>query len=157
MKNILVPLDGSPLSEAVLPHVEEIASGLSSGIHLLRIVSSARQLASQSFSGPGGMDALTTPDLEAFEESVRLQSREAGDYLESQAEKLKASGFDVDWSVREGTAADEILQHIQEHQFDLVAISTRGRSGLGRMVLGSVFDKVMRESGIPALVIKPAE
>ena len=157
MKSILVPLDGSPLSEAVLLHVKEMASGLSAGIHLLRVVSAAQQLASQSFSGPGGMDAITAPDMEAFEESVRLQRREAGDYLESQSEKLKASGFDVAWSVREGTTADEILRHIQENQFDLIAISTHGRSGLGRMVLGSVFDKVMRESGIPVLVIKPTE
>ena len=139
MKSILVPLDGSSLSEAVLPHAKEMASGLSAGIHLLRVVT------------------ITAPDKEAFEESLRLQSREAGDYLESQAEKLEASGFDVDWSVREGIAADEILQHIEENRFDLVAISTRGRSGLGRMVLGSVFDKVMRESGIPVLVINPAE
>ncbi len=157
MKSILVPLDGSPLSEAVLPHVREIASGLSASIHLLRVVSSARQLASQSFSGPGGMDAITAPDMEAFEESVQLQHREAGDYLKSQAEELKASGLDVDWSVREGITADEILRHLQENQFDLVAISTHGRSGLGRMVLGSVFDKVMRGSGIPVLVIKPTE
>lgn len=139
MKSILVPLDGFPLSEAVLPHAKEMALGLSADIHLLRVVS------------------VTAPDREAFEEAVRLQSREAGDYLESQAEKLKASGLDVDWSVREGNAADEILQHIEENQFDLVAISTHGRSGLGRMVLGSVFDKVMREAGIPVLVIKPIE
>ena len=139
MKSILVPLDGSPLSEAVLPHVKEMASGLPASIHLLTVVS------------------VTAPDREAYEESVQLQSREAGDYLESQAEKLEASGFDVDWSVREGVAADEILRHIEENQFDLVAISTHGRSGLGRMVLGSVFDKVMREAGIPVLVIKPTE
>ena len=139
MKNILVPLDGSPLSEAVLPHVKEMASGLPASIHLLTVVS------------------ITAPDREAFEESLLLQSREAGDYLEGQAEKLMASGLDANWSVREGNAADEILQHIQENQFDLVAISTHGRSGLGRVVLGSVFDKVMRECGIPLLVIKPTE
>ena len=139
MKSILVPLDGSLLSEAVLPHVKEMASGLPASIHLLTVIS------------------ITAPDREAYEESVQLQSREAGDYLESQAEELKASGLYADWSVREGIAADEILQHIEENQFDLVAISTHGRSGLGRMVLGSVFDKVMRESGIPVLVINPAE
>lgn len=156
MQRILVPLDGSPLAEAVLPHAKELASRLSATIYLVRVVPMARQLAAASFAGSGGIEGVSALDIKAIDEAVALQMRDARTYLEEQAGKLRAEGLKVEWEVRQGTAAEEIVQCAQASNIDLIAISSHGRSGLGRLVFGSVCDRVMRVAGIPLLVIKPS-
>ena len=155
MRRILVPLDGSDLAEAALPHAKELASRLSSSIHLLRVVPLARQLAVSSFAGSGGIDGMPGLDVKAIDEAVEARLEEAMVYIEEQGKKLRQEGVSVEWEVRQGTAAEEILECAKNNDIDLIAISTHGRSGLGRLVFGSVFDSVMRGAGIPVMVIKP--
>ena len=155
MRRILVPLDGSELSEAALPHAKELASRLSSSIHLVRVVPLARQLAASSFAGSGGIDGMPGLDVKAIDEAVEARLQEAIVYIEEQGKKLQQEGISVEWEVRQGAAAEEILESVQNNDIDLIAISTHGRSGLGRLVFGSVFDSVMRDAGIPVMVIKP--
>ncbi|MFC1935507.1 universal stress protein [Chloroflexota bacterium] len=156
MQRILVPLDGSQLAEAILPYAKELALRLSATIYLMRVVPLARQLAAASFAGSGGIDGMSALDTKAIDEAVALQVQEARTYLEEQAQKLQAEGLKVEWNVRQGTAAEEIIQYAQASNIDLIAISSHGRSGLGRLVFGSVCDRVMRDAGIPVLVIKPS-
>jgi len=155
MQRILVPLDGSHLAEAVLPYAKELSSLLSGTMFLVRVVPLARQLAAASFAGSGGIDGMSALDTKAIDEAVALQMQEGRAYLEEQAAKLQAEGLTVEWEVRQGTDAEEIIQFAQTRNIDLIAISTHGRSGLGRLVFGSVCDRVMREAGIPVLVVKP--
>ena len=157
MRRIQVPLDGSDLAEAALPYAKDLASRLSGSIHLVRVVPLARQLAASSFAGSGGIDGMSALDVKAIDEAVELQMQEARSYLEKLGRNLKKKGLKVDWEVRQGNAADEILQCVQEHGIELIAISTHGRSGLGRLVFGSVCDRVVRDAGIPVLVIKPSQ
>ena len=155
MRRILVPLDGSVLAEAVLPHAKELAFRLSSSIHLLRVVPLARQLAASSFAGSGGIDGMPGLDVKAIDEAVEARLEEATVYIEEQGKKLRQEGVSVEWEIRQGTATEEILECAKNNDIELIAISTHGRSGLGRLVFGSVFDSVMRGAGIPVMVIKP--
>ena len=149
------PLDGSDLAEAALPHAKDLAARLSSSIHLLRVVPLAPQLAASSFAGSGGIDGMPGLDVKAIDEAVKARLEEAMVYIEEQVNKLQQESINVEWEVRQGTAAEEILKYAKNNDIDLIAISTHGRSGLGRLLFGSVFDSVMREAGIPVMVIKP--
>ncbi|MBI4200817.1 MAG: universal stress protein [Chloroflexi bacterium] len=155
MQRILVPLDGSPLAEAILPYVEELASRLSASVHLVRVVPLARQLATAGMVGSGGIDGISGSDIRAIDEAVAAQMQEARTYLEQQASRLQSRGIKVQWEVRQGGAAEAVIKCALEKNSDLIAISTHGRTGLGRLVFGSVFDRVLRDAGIPVLVVKP--
>ena len=137
MRRILVPLDGSELSESALPHAKELASRLSSSIHLVRVVPLARQLAASSFAGSGGIDGMPGLDVKAIDEAVEARLQEAMVYIEEQGKKLQQEGISVEWEVRQGAAAEEILESVQNNDIDLIAISTHGRSGSRRVVPGS--------------------
>ena len=154
MQRILVPLDGSQLAEAILPHAKELGLRLSATIYLVRVVPLARQLAAVGLGGSGGIDGLPSLDIKAIEEAVAIQMQDARTYLEVQAGKLQDEGLVVEWDVRQGAAAEEIVQYAQANNIDLIAISSHGRSGLGRLIFGSVCDRVMRDAGIPVLMVK---
>ena len=94
-------------------------------------------------------------DVKAIDEAVEAHLQEAMAYIEEQGKKLQQEGLTVEWEVRQGAAAEEILEYARNKDIDLIAISTHGRSGLGRLGFGSVFDSVMRDAGIPVMVIKP--
>ena len=106
MRRILVPLDGSDLSEAALPHAKELASRLSSSIYLVRVVPLARQLAASSFAGSGGIDGMPGLDVKAIDEAVEARLQEARVYIEEQGKKLQQEGISVEWEVRQGAAAE---------------------------------------------------
>ena len=154
MQRILVPLDGSPLAEEVLPYAEELASRLSVAIYLVSVVPLARQLAATGFTGAGVIDGVPAIDIKAIDDAVAIQMKDARAYLEGQAQRLQSEGLTVEWEVRQGAAADEIIECARSNDIDLIAISSHGRSGMKRLVFGSVSDRVIREAGIPVLVIK---
>ena len=157
MQRFLVPLDGSELAETALPYARELASQFSGTIYLVRVVLLPGQLAAASLGGSGGIDGMSALDIKAIDEAVALQMEDASSYLEEQAQKLQNAGLKVEWEVRQGTPAEEIVQSAQAKEIDLIAISSHGRSGLGRLVFGSVCDRVMRDSGIPVLVLKSSK
>lgn len=96
---------------------------------------------------------------EAGEDLVRkgeeMVSRDAQDYLSRVASRLKAEGIDAQTIVIHGKAADVILDYAKENGVDLIVMSTHGRSGVSRWVLGSVADRVVRHSIAAVLTITP--
>ena len=136
IKRILVPLDGSKCAETVLPKVEKLAVDLKVGICLLRVAYA------HSFPGADPTDA-----------EVKVV-REAEDYLKTVEERLKAKGLKVDSHVRYGNDAEEILDHVAMKDIDMVAMSTHGRSGVGRWLLGSVAEKILRHSPKPIFLVR---
>ncbi|MBI2166345.1 MAG: universal stress protein, partial [Chloroflexi bacterium] len=76
-------------------------------------------------------------------------------YLDWTAKALRQRGVEVEGVLRRGLPAREIVRYAREEGADIIAISTHGRSGLGRLVFGSVADQVLRESGRPILLIRP--
>jgi nucleotide-binding universal stress UspA family protein len=136
MKRILVPLDGSSLAEAVLPQVQELAKALGAELFLVRAAV-----------------AHVFPGADPSEEEIDVV-RKAEEYVTEVAGRLRDAGIPIHTAVRYGEAAEEILEHIRDNAVDLVAMSTHGRSGLSRLVLGSVAEQVVRHAPVPVLLMR---
>jgi len=134
-KRILVTLDGSALAERILELVRDIAQATGSELILLRVTGMI-QLAIDS------VDPLVMKqDLDKLEERERIEAKE---YLERVQQKLSASGLTVKVEVISGHVAETILTYAAENNVDLIAMSSHGRSGVGRWFYGSVAEKVLR-------------
>lgn len=142
-KSILVPLDGSPPAEQVLPPVVSIAKALDSKITLLRI--SIIQTSGE-FQGD-----LMMP----LEGNTQTADGIAQEYLDQVASRLAGEGVQVFTAVRRGAVAETIVDYSQDHQVDLIAMCTHGQTGLGRWALGRVSDRVLR-SGCRLLLLTRA-
>lgn len=151
-KKILVCLDGSELAEQILPYATEQALQFDSKVTLLQVISLPSSIAMASLAG-----ALPqTGDV--IEEDTRRQEAEIKAYLDSVAQSLSEKGIDVECvSLGPSQPGEAIVKYAHDNAFDLICIATHGHSGLGRVVFGSVADYVLRESGLPILVIKPKE
>jgi nucleotide-binding universal stress UspA family protein len=152
---ILVPLDGSKLAEGVLPHVQELARRFDSEVTLIQVVAPLSRLVAEAV--PASLEttgAAAAVGLEAAAEAVKAEHEGARSYLESVAERWKAEKMKVQIEVAEGTAGDAIVDYAHHHGMDLIAMSTHGRSGLLRLVYGSVADHVLRHAGTPVLLIR---
>jgi len=146
---VLVPLDGSPTSETVLPWVRALAGSVGTELHLLRVVPSAADLAANSWWGYGPPPSPLSAPQEAAE-----AARDAARYLHRVA-AAALPGLTPRVSVREGQAAREIARAARECGAEAVVMSTHGRTGLRRLVLGSVAEAVVRESGMPVVLLHP--
>jgi nucleotide-binding universal stress UspA family protein len=146
-QQLLVPLDGSELSEAVLPHVEGLALRLAARVHLVRVAN----LPATVVMGP--MDGPVPPGV--LEDALQAEIDEARQYLTGVAGRLQGRGLQVTWEVLEGNPAQAIIAAARQHGCDLIAMATHGRSGLPRLVLGSVADRVLREAHLPVLLVRP--
>jgi nucleotide-binding universal stress UspA family protein len=143
-RKILVPLDGSALSESVLEHVIAIASGCKvPEVVLIRV----RQ--------PLDQTVTIAVDYETASELDNAYQEEAVSYLEQVATGLKEKGLLANTTVLTGKPAEEILNYAQNSGVDMIIMSTHGRSGTARWVLGSVADRVIRHSTVP-VIITPA-
>ncbi len=104
-----------------------------------------------------GAIAAPARSTETPEQELTRAASEAEAYLERVAQPLRQKGIDIICLVMRGVAGEVIVAYAQNELVDLIAIATRGRSGLGRAIFGSVADFVLRESGRPILLIKPQE
>jgi len=136
LERILVPLDGSDCSELILPKVEKLAADLKASIALLRVAY-----------------AHTFPGADPTESEIKVV-REAEAYLRKIEERLKAKGLKVDSHVRYGNEAEEILDHASQKDIDCVAMTSHGRSGVKRFLLGSVAEKILRHSPKPIFLVR---
>jgi len=135
-QKILVPLDGSECAENVIPMVESLAGELGASIALLRVVY-----------------AYTFPGVDSTEAELKVV-REAEEYLSKVEDRLKSKGLKTDSHVRYGNEAEEILDHAAQKDIDLIAMTTHGRSGVKRFLLGSVAEKVLRYSPKPIFLVR---
>lgn len=145
VKKILVPLDGSEVAMRVLPVVEEFAKTMGASLVLYHSV--APLSAYPGFESAGAV---------ALGEAIEEMQRQAREILARAAAEVKSRGVEATTVVSLGTAVDGVLSAADELDVDLIAIATHGRSGLGRAVLGSVADGVIRRSAdVPCLVVRP--
>lgn len=144
-KKVIVPLDGSPLAESVLPMVAETAKKLDLEVVLFR----AYHIPYNAYAGDDGYYAVNYDDLIA---SVR---DEANEYLEKKVAEVKKLGVEkVSFAIKEGFAGDEIIAMGRKTPDGLIAMCSHGRSGVRRWVLGSVTETVVRHSSDPVLVLR---
>ena len=144
-ERILVCLDGSKLAEQILPHARELAWRFGSRLVLLRVIGEA-----QIYTSPGEPKVV----VEQMERS-REDKQEAEEYLAALSGTLRSYGFDVDSAVVGGPPGETIVRFADQNGVGLIALATQGRSGLGRMVFGSVADYVLRHASVPILCIRP--
>ena len=142
-KRILVPLDGSILSEAVLPHVQNLARALDVEIVLLHVDVS-----------PAPVFDPHTPPLSPPEEIKKMHADEKI-YIKNICSKLESEGVRATYLLREGPVAETIMEVAEIMQADMIAMSTHGRTGMLRLLLGSVAEQVVHRSHIPVTLIRP--
>jgi len=140
-KKILVPLDGSDLAKKALDHAEKLGKFFESEILLFQVV---------PFMPIYGSPELVTPLI-----VDEKQKESAEKYLSTLAEGLRQRGFKVTTIVRTGQqVAVEIIDFAKESGVDLIIMSTHGRSGISRWVLGSIAHKVLIRAEAPTLLIR---
>ena len=139
-KRILVPLDGSKLAEQVLPHVTIHARQFGAEVVLLKVLG---PLPEPSMAGRGVVRSA---------EAATAQL--AQDYLEGVAAGLREQGVPTRTATTEGKPYVEIIHFAEQHEIDLIVMSTRGYSGLSRWLLGSVVDRVVRGATVPLLLVQ---
>ena len=153
-ERLIVPLDGSELAELVLPHAVYLAKALRLPVKLLQITPSEEEYYRYAAMGPGAVPSAP-PSNPPIAEIVQIASQEAQGYLEDVSRRLNAQGVgSVEIDVAQGNAAEAIVDMATAEQGSLVAMTTHGRSGVGRMMLGSVAERVVRQSGCPVLVVR---
>ncbi|MEZ4519034.1 MAG: universal stress protein [Chloroflexota bacterium] len=135
LPNILVTLDGSELAEMALPPAMAVAHALGSRLQLARVLPTAEQ------------SAADQPESDGYVEQIAADCRAEG--IETTAVALASSGSGA------ASVASSILDYAVGNEISLIAMSTHGRSGLQRWVYGSVTEKVLHNSEVALLVVRP--
>lgn len=151
-KKILVPLDGSKLAECSLNHLRKLAKdGLVEGVVLLNTVIVEIPWAAGREEGTH----IAGFDYAALKKTFMDKSREYLARIQSQlaAEGVKATTE----TIESNSPSHTILEYAQNNGADLIVIATHGYTGMKKMLLGSVALKVLHESNVPVLLIRPEE
>ncbi|MCZ6529567.1 MAG: universal stress protein [Chloroflexi bacterium] len=150
--DILVPLDGSELSERALPMAQNLAQSSDATVHLIHMVSREHEL------GAGrGIESVQAAELE-IDMARRLtegQLHRGRNYLEQISSQLRDAGikFETEFTVKAGDPAQNIIEYAKKHSISLVVMATHGHGGLRRLLLVSVTDRVIRSCEVPVLVV----
>ena len=142
-KRIIVPLDGSNRAERAIPVAARIARASEGSIILLRVVTIPLEIGSQVIPLSGFSSTTLDDDINA-----------ATNYLAAIARCDELDGIGVKMKVLTGAAAQKILDVVEEDQADLVVMCSHGDTGIKRLMLGSVAQKVARHSTVPVLVLR---
>jgi nucleotide-binding universal stress UspA family protein len=133
-RNILLPLDGSEISESAIPHVEALALGCEAKkVTILHVVEQERY------------------------EGMLASGKRPGVYLQRTAKKLEAKGIPTNIKVLTGDPSEGIVCYAENNPIDIIVMASHGRSGVTRWAVGSVADKVFRASSVPVLMVKASK
>jgi nucleotide-binding universal stress UspA family protein len=153
---VLVPLDGSEVSEQALAHAQSVARAFGARVYLLQVISLSHEYEAVRGGGDESLTALEYSQDAARQITAARQTR-AEEYLTAMAAGLEEMGIQVETSVRQGVTLDNITDFVEAAGIDLIVMSTHGRGGLQRFLVGSVTDRVIRSSHVPVLAIPPEE
>ena len=142
---ILVPLDGSSFSEAVLPQVSALAQCTGAKVTLLRVIPTI--LYNLGFAATTRLPLQANPEYDS--------RTVAETYLERIASEHFPGNLNVQIEVMSGVAADVIYEYAIAQKVDAIAMTTHGRSGMSRLMLGSVAEEIVQRSHLPVLLVRP--
>jgi len=150
-ERVLIPLDGSEVGESALPYVKDLLTKMSFQVEreviLLQVVVPIRVMLTES----------VVPDAAAAEVMTEKGQRIASEYLERIRQAWGFKGVTVTPVVVVGRPAEQIVKAAEDMNVDLIAMSTHGRSGRGRLAFGSTTHKVLHWQGrLPIVVIRAA-
>lgn len=137
---ILFPTDGSEGATAVLDHVLDIAETHDATLHVLNVAATTH-------------DSVTRISGEVID----VLEEEGERIVEEAAERAGEHGVSTVTAVLQGGVAETITGYAGEHDVDLIAMPTHGRTGLERFLLGSVTERVVRRATVPVLTLRPGE
>jgi nucleotide-binding universal stress UspA family protein len=140
-RRILVPVDFSQTSEAALRYGVELAHAFKARLHLLHVPEHPGEAAEAEY--PIGL--FETMQNAAHDRLSHFLTEEAANELRPQC------------SMRLGTPSEEIVNYADEHEIDLIVMGTHGRTGVARVLLGSVAEKVVRKAPCPVLTVHNPE
>ena len=141
-KKMLVPLDTSDFAECVLEHVKEIST--TREIPEVVLLSAIEPVTSQTMAYMGP---------QSLKESEERASAGALQYLETVKTSLALEQSKVSTVAMVGPAADVILDYVANNGVDVIVLSSHGRSGVSRVLLGSTADKILRRSSVPVFFV----
>ena len=155
-RKILVTHDGSDLASLALPHAVALAHHYGAEILLLHVITSIEQETAMMSSLDGDRYPFVGIQ-DSAQEAVKENKREAKHQLEKIKTELEKNDVKVTLFVEEGAASSVIVDVARKEHCDLIVMATHGRSGLGRVLLGSVADHIIHHSPCPVMVIPPEE
>lgn len=138
-ENILLPTDGSKGARRAVEQGLDIAHTFGATVHVLYVIDS------RTYS------PYPTGTWEGIESKLQTQGDRATNRIASQA---RDAGLDVVTAIEEGIPSKTIVEYASEHDIDLIAMGTRGRSGIDRILLGSVAEKVVTTAPMPVLTVR---
>ncbi len=147
-QKILVPLDGSELSECSLEHVEAVASGCRIPETVLFRVVEPLSAETVSTLAQAGGNVLREAELDIQDKARK--------YLDKIRDRLVKDGLAVKAVVVDGRPAEEILDYAKKNKIDLIVMASHGKSGISRWFFGSVAQKVLQHSPVPVLMVSPS-
>ncbi|WP_256402350.1 universal stress protein [Halorubrum salinum] len=137
---ILFPTDGSEGARESFEHVLDLAADHAATVRLLNVADTTHD----SVTRIGG-------------EVVDVLEREGKSFVDDLADRAADRGVSATTHVAQGGVEETIVAYAAEHDVDLIAMSTRGRTGLDRLLLGSTTERVLRQSDVPVLSVRPAD
>jgi nucleotide-binding universal stress UspA family protein len=155
-KHLLVPLDGSRFGARALRYATEVAQRFGAEVILMQVIVPATLVSTPAgvLPGIGGTIAPETAARATLEEEKRNVAR-AKRYLSGKVRGIGSQGIKGSYNVAVGNPARSIMEFSKRGHIDLVVMTTHGKIGLKRAIMGSVADAVIRESGKPVLVTRP--
>lgn len=147
---ILVPLDGSPRAELILPHVENLAAHYKSKVILLQVMEPV-QIANPSIIH------VSSAMTDAVKESLKDFNRryeEISAYLAGRQGEFREKGITARKFVEQGPVVETIINVARRENADLIAIASHGRSGISRVFYGSVASGVLQQIDRPMLIVR---
>jgi nucleotide-binding universal stress UspA family protein len=144
---LLVPLDGSPSSEAALPAAEALASAFGGHLHLLTVVPTLATVPTDRAPAALLLPGATTASLEIEEEAIRT-------YLEGLAARLRSGGITAEVKIGRGDPAFVVIETADRISADLVVMATHGRSGMSAVWAGSVATRIAARGRRPMLLVR---
>jgi len=150
--DILVPLDGSQLSERALPMAGNLAQSSKATVHLIHMVPREHEL------GAGrGTESVQSAELETdmARRLTESQLNRGRMYLEQKGSQLTGAGTKIEpeFAVKAGEPAQNIIDYVKELSINLVVMTTLGHGGIRRLLVGSVTYRVTRSCEVPVLVV----
>jgi nucleotide-binding universal stress UspA family protein len=153
-KRLLVPLDGSRFASRALRYAAEVAQRFGAEVILIQVIKPATPVIDAG--APVGVSpAAAEIVLQAALEADKRNAARARRYLSGKVRAIRSRRIRSSYHVLMGEAARSIMEFSEKENIDLVVMTTHGKSGLRRALMGSVADVVIRESGKPVLVIRP--
>ena len=147
---LMVPLDGSKLAECVFPHLETVTRGCLSTPEIELVT------AVEPIAVPRGREVSRMSSLDELTRYESHQQTDAEGYLKEKVAYLKERGIAANSRVVMGRAGEALSKYANENSVDLIIMSTHGRSGVNRLVWGSIAEHVLRNVHAPVLMVRAA-